>query len=96
MKFIFIVLAVFLVSSCTYIPVSAKNQNYADECEMTTKKLSIKKISRGKSCFNNLKPKDLIDCLVLSGLIEPASAVVSGSIVLVGNTIHWMEYQATC
>ena len=28
--------------------------------------------------------------------ITAGSAVISGSIVLTGNTIHWLEYQGTC
>lgn len=29
-------------------------------------------------------------------VVTGGSAVVSGSIVLVGNTAHWLEYQGTC
>ena len=36
--------------------------------------------------------------IVLAGVaaISAGSAIVSGSIVLTGNTIHWLEYQGTC
>jgi hypothetical protein len=28
--------------------------------------------------------------------IFAGSALISGSIVLTGNTVHWLEYQGTC
>jgi len=31
------------------------------------------------------------------GIVIPAgSFVLSGGIILVGNTLHWLEYQGTC
>jgi hypothetical protein len=40
------------------------------------------------------------DCLAgaLAGVVvvTAGSAIISGSIVLTGNTIHWLEYQGTC
>ena len=45
-------------------------------------------------CLNNR------DCAVgaLAGVIvvTAGSAVISGSIVVTGNTLHWLEYQGTC
>jgi hypothetical protein len=36
-------------------------------------------------------------CLVAMGVIIPiGSFVASGSIVLVGNTLHWLEYHGAC
>jgi len=45
-------------------------------------------------CINNR------DCVVgaLAGVIvvTAGSAIISGSIVITGNTLHWLEYQGTC
>ncbi len=45
-------------------------------------------------CINNR------DCAVgvLAGVIvvTAGSAIISGSIVVTGNTLHWLEYQGTC
>lgn len=36
-------------------------------------------------------------CFAALGIVIPAgSLVVSGSIVLTGNTLHWLEYHGTC
>lgn len=40
-----------------------------------------------------------VDCsALLAGVIvvTAGSALISGSIVLTGNTLHWLEYQGTC
>jgi hypothetical protein len=65
---------------------------------MSTKKLSLKKIGNSDFCLKgtNLNEDGLVACLVIGGFVGSTSAIVSGSIVLIGNTIHWMEYQATC
>jgi hypothetical protein len=43
-----------------------------------------------------LYEKELVSCLMMGGFIGSTSAIISGSIVLIGNTIHWLEYQTTC
>lgn len=36
-------------------------------------------------------------CLAIFGIVIPVgSLVASGSVVLVGNTLHWLEYHGTC
>ena len=36
-------------------------------------------------------------CLIAFGVVIPAgSLVVSGSVVLVGNTLRWVEYHGSC
>ena len=37
-----------------------------------------------------------IACLVGAGIVPAGTFVVSGSIVLIGNTLHWLEYQGRC
>ncbi len=36
------------------------------------------------------------NCLAGYGYVVVADAIVAGSIVLIGNTVHWLEYQGTC
>ncbi len=36
-------------------------------------------------------------CLLAFGVVIPAgSFIISGSVVLIGNTAHWLEYQGRC
>lgn len=40
---------------------------------------------------------DAMQCLMSYGVVLPAlSTLVSGSIVILGNSVHWMEYQGSC
>jgi hypothetical protein len=88
----------FCLTSCVFLPETSENQQYYNECEMATKKLTLKAdVSKKYSMCGgkDLKDEPLI-CLLASGVVASASIVVSGSIVLIGNTIHWLEYKASC
>jgi hypothetical protein len=98
MKLILILLTMACVSSCAFFPSSSGKQDFSNECDMSTKKLHLEKFGDSDFCLkgDRLNEKTLISCLMIGGFIGATSAVVSGSIVLIGNTIHWIEYQATC
>ena len=62
---------------------------------MLTKKLTLSANEiKGRLCESG---SNIEACLVTFGIIIPAgSFVISGGIVLVGNTLYWLEYQGTC
>jgi len=39
---------------------------------------------------------DCAAALALFGAVSAASAVISGSIVIIGNAVYWLEEQARC
>ena len=86
---------IFSFSSCV---VKAKNysKSYSD-CNIKSKKweLSYEQVNFNLSACNG-SPEPL-PCLALMGVALPVvSTLISGSIVLVGNTIHWLEYEYKC
>jgi hypothetical protein len=88
---------VLLCSACAFAPQVATDQPYANRCNMKTQKLTLTptKISNHINC--NGHSHDAIACLLIQGVIAPVgSFIISGSIVAVNNTIHWLEYQGTC
>ena len=92
------VVSLFL-SSCIVVPTTAEKQQYYDRCKMATKKLKLEPKIRKKYAPCDSKEflsSDILGCLLVTGVVTSASFVISGSIVLVGNTIHWMEYKAGC
>lgn len=95
-------LVVFIVSailtSCVFVPTTAQKQKYYDKCKMATKKLTVepKVRSRFKVCDGQGLKEEPLACMVLSGLVGSATYIVSGSVVVIGNTIHWLEYKAGC
>lgn len=93
-------ISVFLVTSCAFYPATSKLQEHGD-CRMATRSLeldyteiSMNGCPLGSSSSN--MDGEMI-CLAAMGVVIPVgSLVVSGSIVLVGNTMHWLEYHGTC
>lgn len=82
------------ITSCAFIPTIDKDQSYASRCDMITKKMTLTTVVLDNA---NCSGQNQEACLVALVVGVPAvSLVVSGSVVVVGNTIHWVEYQGTC
>ena len=84
---------VMLLSSCAlFTPEVSKDQSYATECVLKTHKLdlgvAVVPWQETEGCDER--------CLVLPALVSGSTLVVSGSIVLTNNTLHWLEYQGKC
>jgi len=93
-SFIRPVIIVSLVANliaCAFVPKVDHKQQYAKSCEMYTKELTLDAVSLGGlDCGGNSS------CVVVASLVPVTTFLVSGSIVLVGNTVHWLEYQGSC
>ena len=83
-----VIAASVFVSSCVAYP--KKVEFYDAECEIIVKKLTleVEPVTQNVCSFEE-------ECLVFLG-ISAASAVVSGSIVVIGNTIYWLEKVGKC
>ena len=80
-------LVIFFVSGCFYVPKIEENKN--ENCDLITKKMSIE--TRGEF------PQGCNDeCLLIALGVTSTSYIVSGTITVVGNTIHWIEKQGRC
>ncbi len=97
---IFITL-VFYLSSCAFYPKFSDKQN--TQCNLVTKKLTLEVFPPNKKKPLNFTGFDISDDFgilfyILAGVVVIAtvSAIVSGSIVLTGNTIHWIEKEGKC
>lgn len=67
---------------------------YDEECQIVTRKMELDVTDPNKSgkCTNN----DCVAELVGSMALLAASTVVSGSIVIAGNVVYWLEKKANC
>lgn len=76
------------LTSCAFIPAISDKQLYYHQCDMVTKKLTLEPTDIGTldSCGNG----DLQQCIISVGIV---SYIVSGSLVLIGNTRHCSEYK---
>lgn len=91
-----------LASGCTtYKPKVSKYQPYVSEdCQLVTRKFRLDrwKLNGDDRALKQLCT-DTADCaafMIGSGLWTVGSLVVSGSITVSANALHWMEYQGRC
>ena len=97
-NFLIISLCFSSLSSCVFLPGTREKQPYSSHCKMVTRKLTLHLDVREKYSVCNGKEfiDDPVGCLLVNSAVTSASAVISGSVVLVGNTIHWLEYKTSC
>jgi hypothetical protein len=93
MKTISVLLLLFFLPACAFYPTSVSNQDRSD-CDLYLKKLTLDITDSQIQCHGS--SKSAAACIVLAGVVAGGTAVVSGSIVLIGNTLHWLEKQGKC
>jgi hypothetical protein len=79
------------LSGCV-VPVVENDDTASSACHTYTKSMSLKVLDENpfmRGCHDE-------ECLAAALVVSAGSAVISGSIVLTGNTVHWLEYQGTC
>ena len=77
----------FLLSACV-LPKTV--QNDSPDCKTVTKKLALEVLEyQGVYCHGH------DDCLAVATVWLAATAV-SGSVVIIGNSVHWLEEKARC
>ena len=80
-------LVIFFISGCFYVPKIEENKN--ENCELITKKMTIQ--------IKGEFPQECNDeCLLIALGVATTSYIVSGSIAVVGNTVHWIEKKGRC
>jgi hypothetical protein len=81
------------LSACIVVPTIDKNAAQQTNCQTFTKRMTLQSVNLGSaSCGGS----NAGECLAAYLAVGAGSAIVSGSIVLTGNTIHWLEYQGRC
>lgn len=84
-----------LLNGCVFVP---KNIEYYDkDCQQVRQKYvltseQVRLYSDSGGCTN----KECLHILAGRVLVTPLSAIISGSIVLVGNAVHWLERTVDC
>lgn len=83
--------ASLLVSGCVIVPVTV--EGYDPDCRLVTHHMELKatQVAAFGTCSGNS-----CNALLVAFGVTAASAVVSGSIVVVGNVVYWAEERANC
>ncbi|MDD4978844.1 MAG: hypothetical protein PHI29_09445 [Gallionella sp.] len=85
-------LLTLLLQSCVFVPITTTK--YDQDCHILARHMTMEpvQIAHLSSCTNS----QCTEFMVVAGLTVAASAVISGSIVIVGNVVYWMEKQGRC
>jgi hypothetical protein len=89
---LFAALALLLLPGCVLVPVTV--QAYDAQCRTAVRQMTLQPVQLAaiQGCSNT----GCVALLAVAGATAAASAVVSGSIVIVGNAVYWLERQGTC
>jgi hypothetical protein len=83
-----------VLSACVFVPVVNENDPESANCQTFTKSMFLSSIQlQGTGRCQN---QNCAALLASAAVVSAGSAIISGSIVLTDNTLHWLEYQGTC
>ena len=93
MRHLLIAFTVAALSACVYVPRTT--EVYDADCRIQSKQMKLEpvQIAHLGQCAGGNACGAL---LVVAGATAAASAVVSGSIVVAGNMVYWLEKQGRC
>jgi hypothetical protein len=81
-----------LLQACVYVPRTT--EVYDADCRVSSRHMNLEPLQLAsiQQCGN----EGCVVLLVAAGATAAASAIVSGSIVIVGNIAYWFEKQGRC
>ena len=85
--------AAMLLCACMTVPVI--DHSRPGPCPMLTRELTLTVVEM-RDAYKCGQVNDCLAVLALGSALFVASTVVSGSVVIVGNTLHWMERNGRC
>jgi hypothetical protein len=85
-------LALVLLQACVFAPRTISI--YDPDCQITSRQMILQ--ASEMPVMGRCRGEECGAMLVIFGAVSAASAVVSGSIVVVGNVVYWFEKQNQC
>lgn len=81
-----------LLGGCVYMPETSVR--YDAKCRVYEKKMTMQPYQVGS--LMGCRDEGCVAGLVAAGVVSAASAVITGSVVMVGNVAYWLEKQGQC
>jgi hypothetical protein len=97
-KIIVFALLLFVLAACVYVPVSNHDAESAT-CKTFSNSMSLdtKPFNGNVECPAGADVGGCLAAIALLPVFLPVGTlIISGTIVVSNNTIHWLEYQGTC
>ncbi len=85
-------LVVVWLAGCVVVPQT--RESYDEGCRMMKREVVLETTSAER--FKKCDGAECTAMMVATGVVTAASAVVSGSIAMVGNVLYWFERQGKC
>ncbi len=85
-------LACLALQACVVVPQT--RNVYDPECMVMKRQMTLEVAALGS--FQSCGGDACMAMLVALGAVTAATAVVSGSVALVGNMVYWFEHQGQC
>jgi hypothetical protein len=85
-------IALLALQACIYVPRTTAT--YDADCQITTMHMDLEPVQI--AALGNCRNEGCTALLVTAGATAAASAVISGSIVVVGNAVYWFEEHGNC
>jgi hypothetical protein len=86
------ILACLAVAGCVVVPVTV--EGYDGRCQVVTHHMELQAVQVAE--INHCSGQSCAGMVLVGAGLAAASAVVSGSIVLIGNMVYWAERRADC
>lgn len=81
-----------LLAGCVYLPHTATA--YDENCEIFERKMTLE--SYQVASIGGCRNEGCVALLAAAGVVSATTAVVSGSVVVVGNVVYWLEEKGQC
>lgn len=87
-----VVAAGLLASGCVIVPVTV--DSYDPDCQVVAHHMALQAVQLGR--FQACSDQGCTAMLLAAMGVTAVSAVVSGSIAVVGNVVYWADHRASC
>ena len=89
-----ILIILFQLNACAVYPKF--DTEATPQCDVFSRQFTLDMAVNDNACNKADNGGEMLLCLGVAGVFFTASAVISGSIVIVGNTVHFLEQQGRC
>jgi len=87
-----VAIACALTTGCVIVPVTVAD--YDVQCQVVTRHMELQAVQIG--AIHNCSNDACVGLVIVAAGVAAASAIVSGSIVVVGNIAFWAERRSNC
>jgi len=91
-----LIVFILLSVSCAVVPVKKPHSIRDNECGISSHEWDLKMIQAGQYSAHCNSAECVVSIGLVAAAVTSVTAIVSGSIVVVGNVIHWIEQQGSC